>query len=176
MKKILLTIIAPTILTFSCKQEPKPVINYAILTGKIENVKDTNIKINSKYTSISLDTVPTIQQTVNIDKTGAFIDTLFINSSREFSISLGKEFIVFTSKPGQRIELTADGNDFRNSIQFGGDEAAINTYLNKKESIRTRINNEDRHLKYGDETSFIKKQENKEKEFLNLLNSSQGLP
>ena len=173
LKNILFIGLCYSLVLTSC--EPKQEVNYTIVSGVLENVNGGEVKLSSMFTSISFDSVPAIKKVLKVDEKGAFVDTLYITSSREFSIGKERGYARFVVKPGQHIQFTANSDDFNNSIQFEGIGAEENTYLIKKEQIKERRSIEERNKKYGDEVTFIKKENEEEQAYLSLLNSFNGL-
>ncbi|PKQ63936.1 hypothetical protein BZG02_07955 [Labilibaculum filiforme] len=153
----------------------KQTVNYAIVSGTLINANEDEVKLASIFTSISIDTVPAITHVLKLDGKGSFIDTLYIDGKRVFSLGQAKSQLAFTIKPGQHLQLTSDFLDVQNTTVFTGDASDVNNYLFKKVQIDNRINNIYRDEKGDDVASFIKKQEAYKGEYMQLLASSTGL-
>ncbi|UMB60831.1 hypothetical protein MHL31_01130 [Lutibacter sp. A80] len=52
---------------FLVSYEKKQDVKYAIISGNLENVNGEEVKLNSRFTSISFDSVPQIQHTLKIN-------------------------------------------------------------------------------------------------------------
>ncbi|WP_417785828.1 TlpA family protein disulfide reductase [Tenacibaculum sp.] len=131
MKKlVLLVLIGVTII--SCKKEEKPVKDYLVLTGKIDNFKKRNVTINGFQ----------FEKKIKFDrKTGSFIDTLRINRDGYYTL-------VYNTKPIKTINLYLtktddtgivfdyDNPDF---INFEGTNKNINSYLHEKQKTWPEI-------------------------------------
>ncbi|MGQ1785432.1 TlpA family protein disulfide reductase [Saccharicrinis sp. GN24d3] len=173
-KKLLSFYLPISLLFFACTE--KQPANYAIISGTIKSVGDSEVKLSSKFTSISMDTVPSINRSLKINDAGVFVDTVFINGPREFSLGKDRDWVGFLIQPGQHLKITADDDDIKNTSVFSGDGAGVNTYLFKKAKIADRIDNEYRESRGNNEAIFKQKQERYFNEKMDLLNSSEGLP
>lgn len=151
----------------------KETANYALISGTIKNVN--NLRLNSKFTSISLDTVPIINRVINVDDKGSFLDTLYINEPRAFFIGENRSWLEFRIEPGQHLQITSDISDIENTTKFLGDAVAVNTYGFNRKKIFNRINAAYKESRNDDEATFRKKQEEYENESIQLLHSTPGL-
>ncbi|CAM1363361.1 conserved hypothetical protein [Tenacibaculum litoreum] len=128
MKKlVLLVLIGVTII--SCKKEEKPVKDYLILTGKIDNFKKSNITLNGFR----------FEKKIKFDKkTGSFIDTLRINRDGYYTLVCDKKPInlYLTKTDDAGIVFDYKNADF---INFEGTNKNINSYLYEKQKTWPEI-------------------------------------
>ncbi|WP_157961194.1 TlpA family protein disulfide reductase [Lutibacter citreus] len=170
-KKILILVIILFTIT-SCKQEP--IANYAILSGIINNAENNQIQISSMFTSISVDTVPKYNKILKLDDTGSFSDTIYLNNEKDFFLGLYRNSALLHLTPGANLQIIGDFKD-ASKLKFSGTNANINTYFHKKSQILDKFEARGNDTYKVYEKEFIKQQEAKYNEYLNLLNSSSGL-
>lgn len=128
MKKlVLLVLLGVTII--SCKKEEKPVKDYLVLTGKIENFKKSNITLNGFR----------FEKKIKFDrKTGSFVDTLRINRDGYYTLVCDKKPInlYLTKTDDTGIVFDYKNADF---INFEGANKNINSYLYEKQKTWPEI-------------------------------------
>ena len=104
-------------------------VDYAILTGEIENLdaqEITLIKIDQSFKK----KIPVVN--------GFFSDTINANSGL-YSLSVGKNNGTLYLNNGSRLNLIADAKDFNNSLKISGEDSETTNYLlNKKKTISER--------------------------------------
>ena len=120
MKKILAAVIALSVL--SCAKEEKPV-DYAIFSGKIENLDGGKFSIRNSEKAIK-------EITVNED--GTFTDTLKGVKSGYYTFKYANETSNFYLKPGYNLNLVLNPKEFDESINYSGNGSVENNYLAKK--------------------------------------------
>ncbi|XRE44300.1 hypothetical protein ACIVBQ_002504 [Tenacibaculum discolor] len=128
MKKlVLLALLGVTII--SCKKDEKPVKDYLVLTGKIENFKKSNITLNGFR----------FEKKIKFDrKTGSFVDTLRINRDGYYTLVCDKKPInlYLTKTDDAGIVFDYKNADF---INFEGTNKNINSYLYEKQKTWPEI-------------------------------------
>ncbi|MCD8446001.1 TlpA family protein disulfide reductase [Tenacibaculum finnmarkense genomovar ulcerans] len=167
MKKILLlALIGVSII--SCKEEkPKPVKDYLVLSGKIENFKKREITLTGFN----------FEQKIKVNKkTGAFSDTVKIDRDNYYTL------ILKTKRASLNLYLndTVDTNiiaDYKNidAVKFKGTTANINKYLAEKKMKFSEILVNANQLFSLEETDFLAKM-NQYKEALITLSIANNLP
>lgn len=111
--------IALFLLMLSCKEE-KP-RDFVMLKGKIDNPQSETITIMGKN----------FRKDISVDPDGSFQDTLKVNNGfHGFNDGTLQSFVYL--KNGYDLQLNFDVNDFPASVQFEGDGAVTNNYLNEK--------------------------------------------
>ncbi|QXP68540.1 redoxin family protein [Polaribacter sp. AHE13PA] len=141
MNKVLFILIMAFCLT-SCSKKTK--LDYVLLTGKIDNLKDkeiTLLKTNRSYT-----------KKIVVTSDGTFKDTMKIKSGFYRLIS-GKNKVVFYLENGYDLNIKADADNFKSSLNVSGKGAGATKYLAIKGDISS-------NLRTG-ETSFFKLKETK---------------
>ncbi|WP_298758013.1 TlpA disulfide reductase family protein [uncultured Psychroserpens sp.] len=118
MKRLIIALFALAI--FACEQEPK--IDYAVLSGKVENSKA------KKATLSSTD----FKSEIEIKEDGTFSDTLRISENGFYSLSIGRESTAMYLKKGDNIDLTVDAKEFDETVTYSGEGSVENNYLAKK--------------------------------------------
>lgn len=120
MKKILYAAIALSIL--SCAKEEKP-IDYAIFSGKIENLDGGKISVRNSEKVI---------KDVIVLEDGTFTDTLQNIESGYYSFKYGNENSSFYLKPGYNLNLALNTQEFDETIKYTGNGSVENNYLAQK--------------------------------------------
>ncbi|WP_299334191.1 TlpA disulfide reductase family protein [uncultured Psychroserpens sp.] len=118
MKRLIIAICAITMV--ACQQEPK--IDYAILSGKVEN---------SRATSATLSSID-FKKEIAINEDGTFSDTLRIPEKGFYSLSIGREYTPVYLGMGNNVNLTVDAATFDESISYTGEGSVENNYLASK--------------------------------------------
>lgn len=133
MKKlVLLALLGVTII--SCKKEEKPVKDYLVLTGKVENFKKRNFTL-SGFRSSGFE----FNKKIKFDKkTGSFVDTLRIDKEGYYKLIFDKKPIDIYLTKTDDVGLVFDFNkpDF---INFEGKNTNINNYFIEKHKIWSEI-------------------------------------
>ncbi|MGK0414457.1 MAG: thiol-disulfide isomerase/thioredoxin [Polaribacter sp.] len=136
MKKLSLFFIALVI--FSCKQEFK--VDYAIISGKIDNASSSKITLYNSYGSSD-------KKEITLEN-GQFTDTIKLNNGNEFILmQTGNTFNMLSLflKEGDKLNLSYDTDKLASTLVFTGKNSAISSYLFEK-----KINNEKIKLKNKD--------------------------
>ncbi|MCG8804288.1 TlpA family protein disulfide reductase [Tenacibaculum finnmarkense] len=165
MKKILLlALIGVSII--SCKEEkPKPVKDYLVLSGKIENFKKRDVTLNGFN----------FNKKIKFDKkTGAFLDTLKISKEGYYTLIANKKPIKLYLSDTVNTKIIFD---YKNnaSIKFEGGNANINNYFVQKGKKFSEILINANNLFSLEETDFLAKM-NQYKEALITLSIANNLP
>ncbi len=120
MKKIIFAVIALSIL--SCAKEEKP-IEYAIFSGKIENLDGGKISIRNSEKAIT---------DITVLEDGTFTDTLQNIESGYYTFKYANETSSFYLKPGYNLNLSLNPKEFDESIKYSGNGSNENNYLAQK--------------------------------------------
>ncbi|MGH1388269.1 TlpA family protein disulfide reductase [Kordia sp.] len=143
MKKSLLLIAGLAI--FSCKTEPKPEkIDYAILSGKVENKKADKIVISGGD----------FKHEINLKDDGTFLDTLTIDEGY-YTVRYGRNRASLYLSQGDSLNMSTDGLKFNSEMKFTGNGTAPNSYLAKKLSEGGNLNFQEVYA--NEEADFLKK-------------------
>nr|WP_321233053.1 TlpA disulfide reductase family protein [uncultured Psychroserpens sp.] len=142
MKRLIIVLFAISII--ACKQEPK--IDYAVVSGKVENSKATTATLKSAD----------FKAEISVDENGTFSDTLRIPENGFYSLSIGREYTPVYLSTGDNLTITVDAKNFDKSITYSGEGAVENNYLAAKtlENIKTTS---DRATFYSVEEADFKK-------------------
>lgn len=123
MKKLLILLVI-AIISASCKNEAP--IDYVIFSGQITNKTAHHIILVNDN---ERDTIP-------VSESGDFLDTLRI-APGSYLITHDKIFTRVYLEPSSNLNISFDTKDFKNSLNFSEDGAAINNYLQEK-SLKER--------------------------------------
>jgi len=118
MKRLIIALLAISII--ACQKEPK--IDYAILSGKVENTKVTKALVNSAD----------YKTEIAINNDGTFSDTLQIPENGFYSLSIGREFTPLYLSTGDNLNVTIDAKSFDETITYSGEGSIENNYLAAK--------------------------------------------
>ncbi|MBE7644624.1 redoxin domain-containing protein [Tenacibaculum finnmarkense genomovar ulcerans] len=165
MKKILLlALIGVSII--SCKEEkPKPVKDYLVLSGKIENFKKRDVTLNGFN----------FNKKIKFNKkTGTFLDTLKISKEGYYTLIANKKPIKLYLSDTVNTKIIFD---YKNnaSIKFEGGNANINNYFVQKGKKFSEILINANNLFSLEEGDFLEKM-NQYKEALITLSIANNLP
>jgi thiol-disulfide isomerase/thioredoxin len=140
MKKIifLFTLLA----VLSCKKEPA--IDYAIISGTIENAKKSDMKLYNQYTF-------EVEKVITLDEKGSFKDTITIDKNNLFSLSESNNTTNIFLKKGSEITISYNANDYKKTIAFSGNEAISNKYFTDRDAQMKEL--------FGDRNEIYKKEE-----------------
>lgn len=163
MKKFSIVLIIAMI-SVSCKKEAP--IDYVVFSGNIVNKVDDNIIVANNDNSVR-DTIP-------VSDSGDFLDTLRI-STGSFLISHGKIFMRVYLEPASNLNVSFDTNDFKSSLSFSGEGAAINTYLQDKSKKEREIMGSFEDFYKLDETAFKAKANEIEMALEQFLESQESI-
>ena len=159
---ILLALIGATII--SCKKE-KPVKDYLILSGKIENFKKRDVTLNGFL----------FDKKIKFDKkTGSFSDTIKINRDGYYTLIANKKPINLYLSDTVNTTITLDYKK-PESIKFEGTNASINNYfVQKKKKFGEILVNANKLFSFEEE-DFLEKMD-EYKDALTELSISNNLP
>jgi len=120
MKKILFAAIALSVL--SCAKEEKT-IDYAIFSGKIENLDGGKISVRNSDKVIN---------DITVLEDGTFTDTIQNIVSGYYTFKYANETSSFYLKPGYNLSLSLNPKEFDESIKYSGNGSNENNYLAQK--------------------------------------------
>ncbi|MFD2916053.1 TlpA family protein disulfide reductase [Psychroserpens luteus] len=118
MKRLIIALVALSI--FACKQEPK--VDYAVISGKIENSKVKNAIIKNAD----------FKAEIAINEDGTFADTLRIPENGFYTMSIGREFTPIHLGFEDNLNVMLDASSFDETIKYSGEGAIENNYLATK--------------------------------------------
>lgn len=122
MKNIL--VIAVLVLFASCKQEPQPPKDYAVVHGTIKNVKDSiNFRLYNPETSKSF--------IINVDEDGNFRDTLKLENPAMFNAVYNNIFVLYL-KNDMDLQIDFDSDKIKETLSFKGQGEEENKFLKYK--------------------------------------------
>jgi len=148
------------IFAFSTNAQEKQ-IDYIIISGNIANA-------NEKVFTLKGLEKKQIKKLI-LDEEGNFTDTLK-TIKQEFVLFEGINNAYIQLSPGDNIKLTADANDYLNTLKFTGKGADLNNYLVGAENLykEENLNYKEKYSKSEAEfTTFKKKWKQKRIDFLN---------
>ncbi len=161
MKKLVLVLFVITL--FSCSKEEKKPVDFAIFSGKIENLTGEKISVWSSNRNFSDDIV------INNDST--FLDTIKNLEPGLYTFEYGKERSKIYLKPGYNLILSLDLKQFDESIKYSGEGSYDNNYLAQKFLKEEDLNKflSYRNLGSLDEADFVQKMDSvKNLQLINL--------
>ena len=142
MKKICLLV--AIVAMISCQQE-KP-INYAIISGKIENVKTKKLTLFSQYdTSKKVD--------ISFAEDGTFLDTLKMDSNF-FVLRQDNNLIELYAPNGSKSNISYNATKKDSTLQITGSLSAINNYLLAKGKLSKELMGDQKEMFLKDEAAF----------------------
>ena len=119
MRKLILLLVVATF-AMSCKSEPK--IDYALISGKIDNAVGKTVLITGND----------FNQEIVLNEDGTFSDTLRIVNNGYYSLNHGRENSTMYLNKGDNINVTLDTKQFDESIKYEGTGSSTNNYLANK--------------------------------------------
>ncbi|CAM1362085.1 conserved protein of unknown function [Tenacibaculum soleae] len=163
MKKLIYFALIGLTIT-SCKEE-KPVKDYLILSGKIENFKKRDVTL----TGFNFD------KKIKFDKkTGTFSDTIRIKERGYYTLSLNKKPISLYLSDTVDTKITGDYKKL-NEFEFKGTNANINRYFIQKKEKFSEILVNAKNFFSLEEEAFLDKME-EYKDALTELSIANNLP
>lgn len=129
MKKIFVFLCALAIV--SCKEEPK---DYVTLSGKITNKTSDSILLRNR----------TMTKTIVLAADGSFSDTLKVDQPEVFGIFNGNVAAPIFLKNGFDINMTADVENFEESLEFSGSGAEHNNFLTEQIQLEKKLLDQDK--------------------------------
>ena len=139
---------------------------YATITGRLENNKDSLITIGGRNGII---------KTIKINTDGTFKDTLKVNKVDiyTFQTSRSKRAPIYL-KNGFNINLTGDSEKFMSSFKYSGNGSDNSNYILSQIAMTQSIGNPELILKL-DKQSFDRKVARLKKDFDSILNLYKNL-
>jgi thiol-disulfide isomerase/thioredoxin len=164
MKKLFVLLIA-ILSIVSCKKETK---DYVTLSGHFDNIQETDTVLLVRALAFS--------KTIKINAEGNFKDTIKLKKATNYILNVGrtKRFTAFL-KNGFDIKITADANDFDNTIKFSGPGSESNNYLIERIKILNDFNKGNAKLMESDSAEFNLKINTFETQIKDLLSNTKGI-
>ncbi|QTE21974.1 TlpA family protein disulfide reductase [Polaribacter cellanae] len=164
MKKVILLLAIITMV--SCEPEKK--VDYALISGKIENTSAKKLAIHSQLNWGN-------KKEITLSEDGSFSDTLDL--ATDFYVLKENNNIVPLYLPkGSEITITYDAKKKDSTIQLAGNANTVNNYILEKGKLSSKL--------MGDQKDFFSKNEADFKEHAlkiklgeeELLNKTDGIP
>lgn len=163
MKK-LIYVFGFAIAFISCKQEAP--IDYAIISGNILNKDVGELTLNSMDRSF--------MDTLHVAENGNFVDTLKVKTGT-YMLYDGKNLSKVYIDIGNKINISYDAADFKNTLTFSGIGSEVSSYLVSKQNKEKEIRGDGGKVFKLEEADF-KAKYNEIKTALNeLLSSTVGI-
>ena len=163
MKK-LIYVFGFAIAFISCKQEAP--IDYAIISGNILNKDVGELTLNS------MDRL--FMDTLHVAENGNFVDTLKVKTGT-YMLYDGKNLSKVYIDIGNKINISYDAADFKNTLTFSGIGSEVSSYLVSKQNKEKEIRGDGGKVFKLEEADF-KAKYNEIKTALNeLLSSTVGI-
>lgn len=121
IKTLLIALVA--IATYACQHSQ---VDYTIVSGSIKNYSGEKLIIGSN---------DGIEIEIEVDESGHFLDTLHVDE-RKLALVFEKFYGNVYLFHGNKLEVTADAKDIRNTIQFSGPKSDINNYYLVKDNLQ----------------------------------------
>ncbi|MCK0131235.1 TlpA family protein disulfide reductase [Flavobacteriaceae bacterium F08102] len=121
MKKVL-SVVSLVAVFASCEKEAK--VDYAILSGKIDNKSDGLLTLNDLNDRKNVDTIA-------VAADGTFIDTLHVKAG-QYMLYDGKNPTRLYLDQGKIVNVSYDANDYKNTVSLTGEGAAESNYMMAK--------------------------------------------
>ncbi|WP_047547636.1 TlpA family protein disulfide reductase [Psychroserpens sp. Hel_I_66] len=118
MKRLFVAFLAISII--ACNEKPK--VEYAIVTGKIEN---------SQVKLATIDGAD-FKAEINIEEDGTFLDTIQITENNFYALTIGREYTPLYLIKGDSLHVDVDATKFDESLKYSGEGAVENNYLAAK--------------------------------------------
>jgi thiol-disulfide isomerase/thioredoxin len=151
--KAILFVLASTSFLFACgdnseKTTENELPKSAVVSGEITNPKNDMVMIAGPKDS---------NDTLWIDDAGSFSGEITLDSTAEYRFLHGGEYARIFLSPGDSIHLSLDTKDIDQTLIFGGDHMAVNTYFVNQVLNRENWNNKypPRSIHELDPTVFV---------------------
>ena len=127
---------------------PKKKVDYAIITGKIENATSKKATI---YSAFDRDT----KIEITLKEDGTFKDTLRM-PTEFYLLRQDRSLTEFFAPKGSEMTVTYDTKKKDSTLQFSGSESAINKYLLDKEKVTKETRGDTKEMYLKNEVDFKK--------------------
>jgi thiol-disulfide isomerase/thioredoxin len=144
MKKIVLLIAFTAIL--SCKPEAEEKVDYAIISGEIENTESKKAIIYNQFTRAKI-------ADLTIAEDGTFRDTLK-TATNFYALRQDKNLTELYLLKGGVLEIKYDATKKDSTLQFTGTDSAINKYLSDKVFVTKTTTGDQKEMYLKDEADF----------------------
>lgn len=158
---------ATTFLTIFAFLSTQAQVDYAIISGKIENPKvGDKVRIYDAVSSKSI--------YLEVSAEGTFRDTLHLEKPTMYSISYDKFFSLYLEK-GMDVYVTFDAKNLKPTLNYEGKGSVENKFLLQKEKISSVLFNQEYKVLFAlDKATFSGKLDKYNQEFTALLESNKG--
>ncbi len=166
MKKLIFTL--ATLAVISCSKKENT-INYAVLSGRIENIDGGKLTIRSSENK-------TIKE-INVNEDGTFKHTLQHIEKGYYSFQYANESSQLFLSQGYNLNLNLDTKEFDESIRYSGNGEAENNFLVKKYLNEEALGDLRGYQYLGslDENTFLHKMDSVKKTETDYLELQLGL-
>ncbi|MCG1037307.1 TlpA family protein disulfide reductase [Polaribacter sargassicola] len=163
MKKIILSF-GLFLSLMACSE--KTSIDYALLTGKIENIDTKVITINKEGQPLKKEIV--------VKPDGTFIDTIKTKPGF-YLVNVGRNKALVYLDAGNKINLTVDNKDFYGSLKFSGEGSEITNYVKFKNKKIAELKGKSAEFYALEEVEFKKKVKNIRETLSNVIDTIKGI-
>ena len=162
MKKLLFLVFLITFI--ACKDEAKQ--DYAIISGNISNLNNTEVTINSNDR--------TFTKTLSISSEGKFSDTLSTDINT-YVLYDGKNPIFLNIESGYNLTINYDAYNFDNTLSITGNGSEVNEYIVAKRKNEKVLFGESEETYSLEEVAFKEKLRSIKKSQVSLLSNFKGI-
>ncbi len=164
-----LLIIAAAFLSIACNKEKKETVDYAVISGKLNNYDDIEIAFRG-------DRYLKFRKTIQVNEDGTFRDTLRLPKwNRNYHIYALKNKVFMHFRPGDNLVVNIDTMNVDNPVSFSGEGANYAEYLYQKNKVEEGLMPPSGGEFAYDEQKFIEVQDELKGKWLNLLDTFEGL-
>lgn len=150
--KLLISLILCSLSLFSCKEEEEQIIDYAVISGKVDNSAGGELILRNTY-SMSMDTL-------QLQEDGSFADTVKVEPGHYLLVH-DRSFQPIYLEPGFELNTSFDAENFDSTLAFSGTGAEINNYLLEKTKEQKEFQEEGRSVYDLSEEDYILKVQGK---------------
>lgn len=166
MRKLVPLLALSLSLTYSCKENEKENVDYAVLSGKIAGGQEFTLVSQSDRS---------VSKTIKLSDDGSFVDTLRVDDGLYVLHDGNRNGVNVYITKGSEQNVTADINDFRSTVEVSGKGSEISTYYLQKSKINGEVLANDGSDFKLDEEAYKAKVNSLKDKVLALLDSSTGI-
>ncbi|MCF8297821.1 MAG: TlpA family protein disulfide reductase [Saprospiraceae bacterium] len=159
MKKITLLLLCTSLFSFGQNE-----LSYVLYSGNIKNTNELIIKIINHDNSFIKE--------VTIDKSGNFMDTLFIAMPGTYFFQIGRSYSTMFLRKGYNLNVSIDSDDFYKSIHYKGKGSEVNNFQVAKGILKNELVGDAKEFFVVPIDDFLRKIKKNKEAFLALLEES----
>lgn len=138
MNRIIFIILLAPLLS-ACNHETD-IVDYAILSGEIKNSSADEVEITDyNYLTYFVVRRNSLVKTIKVEDDGTFQDTLYNTGDKTYQLKIGSRPLIYL-RDGYNLHMTADMNDFDNTLTFSGIGSEPNNFNQLKERLGKSFN------------------------------------